>query len=676
VASNSRNTALNAYVAAVAMGGIATFVVAATAYPQGTLLGGRPLVFGLFVLLFVVGELRPLDWLSGRDGGEITASWTFSLGMLCVAPPLVSLTVVALASALLELRGKSVQRTVFNTAQVTVSLGASALVLFWLGAGQALWSGQSGPSLGWVGSVLLAGLVALMVNAVLTCTVLALSHELPLRLVVRDAISTDWAIDALLVGIAPVLVAVAVEAPTVTPMLLVVIVGVYMSAKVGLAHRYEATHDLLTGLPNRRMFFAEAAMSLRAANDRGRVLAVAVVDLDGFKEINDRLGHAVGDLALQHVATRLRTHRRSTDVVARLGGDEFAILLGGTIDADGALAAAKAILQSLSVPLDVDGVPVLVGGSVGLALFPEHGEDIDSLLSHADAAMYQAKTDQLGLHVYHGGSDRNGPTRLGLLAELRRALHTDDELVLHFQPKVELETETVCGVEALIRWNHPDRGLLAAAYFMPVAEQTELMDELTERVLRLAVDQAARWSASGIDVPIAVNVSARNLLQFRFPELVAGILHEAGVSPGQLELEVTENTVTSDPARAGIVLDRLKRLGVAIAVDDFGTGYSSLAHLRSLPLDAIKIDRSFIRDLPTNPGDHTIVRCVLDLATNLGLRVVAEGVEDGATLAILRMLGCPVAQGYYLGMPAPAHDIERLMSARTLRDSYLHEVRS
>jgi EAL domain-containing protein (putative c-di-GMP-specific phosphodiesterase class I) len=304
---------------------------------------------------------------------------------------------------------------------------------------------------------------------------------------------------------------------------------------------------------------------------------------------------------------------------------------------------------------------------VGLAVFPIHGDDVDTLLGHADAAMYQAKAGHLGLQVYRGDHDRNGPTRLGLLSDLRQALTTSDQLFLMYQPKVDLGSGTISGVEALIRWNHPTLGLLGAVNFMPVAEQTELTDPITALVIRQAAAQKQLWRKQGIDLAIAVNISARNLADYRFPEAVSDILADLGESADGLEFEITENTMTADPDRAEVILGKLKRLGIRISVDDFGTGYSSLAHLRSLQLDAIKIDRSFVKDLCVNKGDQVIVRCIIDLAVNLDLTTVAEGIEDLPTLELLTQMGCNAGQGFFLGKPThPADIVQQLLSRQIL----------
>lgn len=667
MSNKARAAVVNAFVIGVIAAGA---VVIARALTDTTLvqpLGRNGSVFGCFVLLLIAGELKPLRWYSGNENGDITASWTFSLALLCMAQLGVALGVVALVGAVLEMRTQRlIRRIAFNTAQVALSLGAAALVIQGFHQAGGLWN-PAGPSFAWVLTVVLAGLVAVIVNTTLISGVLSLSQGRSFIGVAKNAWDANLVVDVLLVTMAPVLVVMAVRSIVVLPLMLIVSAGIYLSAKSGLSHRYEATHDLLTGLPNRRMFFQQSETALGLARLRNRVLGVVVIDLNGFKEINDRLGHAVGDLALKHVSSRLIEHCASNDVIARLGGDEFAILLGTTGDADSLAEAAAAIADALKVPLDVDGVPVVVAGSVGLAVFPIHGDDVDTLLGHADAAMYQAKAGHIGLQVYQGDHDRNGPTRLGLLSDLREALATDDQLFLMYQPKVDLSTGTISGVEALIRWNHPTLGLLGAANFMPVAEQTELTDPITALVVRQAAEQKQLWRKQGIDLAIAVNISARNLADYRFPEAVGEILAAVGEPADGLEFEITENTMTADPDRAEVILGKLKRLGIRISVDDFGTGYSSLAHLRSLQLDAIKIDRSFVKDLCDNKGDQVIVRCIIDLAANLDLTTVAEGIEDLPTLELLTQMGCNAGQGFFLGKPThPADIVQQLLSRQIL----------
>ena len=630
-------------------------------------LGRHPVLFLALIALSVVAELRPLRWITGSDGAEIGASSVFLLGMLLIAPLPSVLVGVVLAGLLTEVAGrKSVERVAFNVAMRVISILAAACALRLVAGYDGILAESGRVGVRWVLGACAAGLAALFVSALLTFVVVALAQQVSVVAALRDAPSLGLAMDLLLFAIAPLFTFVAVRGRVLVPLMLIVVVGVYKCAQVGVTHRYEATHDLMTGLPNRRLFLEQSERALQAANRHSRQVAVLLFDLNDFKEINDRLGHAVGDLALREIATRLASTRGQADFVARIGGDEFAVLAGGVADVDAAEALADRLLTDLRRPLDVGGVPVAVNASVGLSLYPEHGEDVDTLLAQADAAMYQAKMAKRGLQTYDDARDRNGPTRLGLLSELRTAL-ARGQLFVVYQPKIDLSSGAVSGVEALVRWRHPQRGILLPDHFMPAAEQTELMDDLTEHVLRLAVAQAAAWRDRGIDVPVAVNTSIRNLAQLKFPEVVRRVLADHDLPAERLELEITENTVTNDPVRAEVVLGKLKQLGVRLSVDDFGTGYSSLAHLRTLPIDRIKIDRSFVHGLVGNHSDRVIVRCIIDLATNLGLGTVAEGVEDVATLELLQTMGCQAAQGYQLARPCPAEGVEELVTVRGVR---------
>jgi diguanylate cyclase (GGDEF)-like protein len=435
--------------------------------------------------------------------------------------------------------------------------------------------------------------------------------------------------------------------------------GVFLLLVVGYQRRLirQALHDPLTGLPNRELFADRVGQAIRTADREMRPAALVLLDLDRFKDVNDTLGHHHGDQLLVEVGQRLFGALREADTVARLGGDEFAALLPGAT-AEGAGAVADKLRAALQQPLSIDGVALDLDASIGIAVYPEHGNDAAELLQHADVAMYVAKHAHLRFLVYDPAVDQHSPRRLALLGGLRRALERD-ELVLHYQPKADLRSGEIRSVEALVRWQHPDHGLLGPGEFIPLAERTGLIHPLTHWVLDAALDQAAQWQREGLLLSVAVNISTRCLLDPAFPEQVTDQLATWQIRPDRLVLEITESAVMADPARALEVLGRLHSLGVGLAVDDFGTGYSSMAYLKELPVDELKIDRSFVSQMATSPSDAVIVRSTIDLGHNLGLHVVAEGVETQHAWQELTALGCDIAQGYYLGRPMPAADLEQ-----------------
>jgi len=423
------------------------------------------------------------------------------------------------------------------------------------------------------------------------------------------------------------------------------------------ALRHQALHDALTGLPNRALLHARVAAALGAAPDAPRPLALLLLDLDHFKEINDTFGHERGDGLLCEVADRLRHVVRAGDTVARLGGDEFVVLLPGA-DADGAARVATDIRAALDAPLRVAGQVLRVGASVGIALGPAHGADGTTLLRRADVAMYAAKRGRTGHAVYDPAQDGHSPERLALVGALRAAIE-EGALTLHYQPQADLASGRVCGVEALVRWPHPERGLIPPDAFIPLAEQTGLIGPLTDWVLAEAVRQGRAWQRAGLLLDVSANLSMWNLHDPALPARVAGLLREHDLPPAWLRLELTESALMADPERVLDVLTRLAGLGVRLAVDDFGSGYSSLAYLKTLPVDALKIDKGFVRAMATDERDAAIVASTVGLGHALGLRVVAEGIEDRAAWDALAAIGCNVAQGYYLSRPLPAEALAR-----------------
>ena len=412
-----------------------------------------------------------------------------------------------------------------------------------------------------------------------------------------------------------------------------------------------ALHDSLTDLPNRALLHERLRQAILAARRTDQSLALLVMDMDRFKEVNDTLGHYYGDVLLRQVGERLREGLRASDTVARLGGDEFAVLLPGA-DLAGARWAALKLLSILEHPFELEGNALDVRVSIGVALYPDHGADAETLLRRADVAMYVAKRAGTGYALYTSDQDPYNPTRLALIGDLRRAIE-QEELVLYYQPKLNYRTGRVTGVEALVRWPHPQLGLLAPAQFIPLAEQMGLIKPLSHCVLNLALRQCRAWYDTGLVLPVAVNLSLRDLHDARLPEQIGQLLETWALPPALLHVEITEDAAMADPDRTLGVLTWLRGRGVHLAIDDFGTGQSSLAQLKRLPVDQLKIDQSFVREMTVNENDAVLVRSIIDLGHNLGLTVVAEGVEDAATATLLTSLGCDEGQGFYLSHPVP-----------------------
>jgi diguanylate cyclase (GGDEF)-like protein len=384
------------------------------------------------------------------------------------------------------------------------------------------------------------------------------------------------------------------------------------------------------------------------------------MDLDRFKDVNDTLGHHVGDQLLREISRLLSKVIEGKGIVARLGGDEFAALLTEVADEEEALDLGRSVLAAVERPIRLHDLNLEVGASIGVALFPTHGEDSTALLQRADVAMYSAKINHTGVEPYSAERDDSNPRRLALAGELRVAVEAS-QLSVHYQPKADLRTGRITGVEALVRWAHPRLGFMSSDEFVPIAEHTGLMRPLTLSVLEQTLAQCRSWRGTGIRLDVAVNLSARSLMDPHLPDDVGDLLRRAGVTPECLTLELTEATVMADPPRTIGVLSRLSAMGVNLAIDDFGTGYSSLSYLKRLPVDEVKIDKSLVLNMRTDENDAVIVRSTVELARNLGLRVTAEGVEDGRNWSSLRALGCDMAQGYYLSRPVSAPKLTALL---------------
>ena len=424
--------------------------------------------------------------------------------------------------------------------------------------------------------------------------------------------------------------------------------------------KYSAHYDSLTDLPNRNLLYERIDQALGSADSKHKPFSLMLMDLDRFKEINDTIGHQAGDSLLQQVGLRLQGAVRKADTIARLGGDEFGVLLP-ELDGEGATVAARRFIDALEPPFLIGDIAVNAQASIGIASFPKHGADKHALMRCADVAMYVAKESASGFATYSSDRDSYSPERLSLIADLHRAIDKN-QLFFVYQPKVKLESGAITGVEALARWQHPKFGFVPPDQFIPVAERTGFIKSLTMWGLETALSQSRAWIEKGFKIPISVNLSAPTLHDASFPDRMNALLESYNVSAGELELEITESVIMMDPARALDILKRISDLGVTLSIDDFGTGYSSLAYLKKLPVNAVKIDKSFVIHMAEDQNDTQIVKSTIDLAHNLGLKVIAEGVENQEAWDQLLELGCDEAQGYYMSRPLPPVEMTKWLS--------------
>jgi diguanylate cyclase (GGDEF)-like protein len=652
---------VNAYVSAV--------ILAGTLCAVGLVLTGaddlpRALTpeTGLFIACALVGDLVPLKIFTRGAEGEITTSACFALALTLVGGPLLAFLGVVVGNLAFDLpRRKAVKKIAFNIAQCAVSLAVTGAVL-------TATTGLPRPAVPHllpadIPGVLAAAVAFFICNTTVVAAVIALVQDVSVfRYTVQD-LFFQAATAGLLLGLAPVVVLAADFALPAIVLLFLPLYAVHRGGREAIAKEHQALHDALTGLPNRELFRDRIEHAIRLARRSEELAIVMLMDLDHFKEINDTLGHHHGDRLLEEVARRLEDSLRDSDTVARLGGDEFGVLLPRIARAGDAAIVAQQILSRLREPYLVDDLTLEIDASIGIAVHPAHGDDVETLLQRADIAMYSAKHAGRGYAMFEPALDRHSPRRLALAGALRSAIH-NGEITLYYQPKADLRTGAVVGVEALARWDHPTLGLIGPTEFVPIAEQTGLITPLTSFVLDAALCQLRAWRDAGLDLSVAVNLSARSFLDTQLGVEIPRLLRRWGVDAKLLELEITESMLMADPARAEATLQRLSQIGLTLSVDDFGTGYSSLANLKRLPVDVIKIDKSFVMEMAIDASDAAIVHSTIDLAHNLGLRVVAEGVESEGAWRRLETLGCDFAQGYHLSRPLPPDAVTRLISDR------------
>ncbi len=613
-----------------------------------------PLTFAVLAGGVVLGEMLPVKIPRRGDDEELTLSASFAMALLLLGGLGPALLAQGAASVLQDVTSKKpAWRVRFNLGQYSLSMIAAWMVIKAIAVSSRIdvlhpFESRQLPAM------LLGAAAFFLVNAFVVGSAVAVYQHVPIARYFRSSVSFVMITGGVVLLVAPIVLAAAAYTVVIVPLCLAPVLAMYNSVHQSARSEHEARHDSLTGLPNRTAFHETFTAVIEDENVPASVL---LMDLDRFKEVNDTLGHRYGDLLLVQVAQRFKAVIGQRGQIARLGGDEF-VVIHPSGDRQEAVALAHRIADTLRDPFELEEMVVDVQASVGIALFPEHGHGVETLLQKADVAMYRAKETRSSVALYDERHDHHSPAKLALTAELRTAV-AGEEIVLWYQPELDIHTREVMAVEALVRWDHPRLGVLPPSSFVRMAEATNLIKPLTQRVMEVALLQIADWHAMGLDISVAVNISAQVLVDQSFTQQVVAALRRTGVPPQRLKLEVTESALMSDPVTARTVLRELEALGCEISIDDFGTGYSSLAYLADLPVSEVKIDRSFVSRMSAGSSEKIIVNSTIDLAHHLGLRAVAEGVEDWAMLPELEALGCDAAQGYAISHPLAGPDATR-----------------
>jgi diguanylate cyclase (GGDEF)-like protein len=672
------------YLSLVSLAGLAVLCAALAGLSLADVhrLAGSPLLW-MIAILVMAGELRPIitPGRSGPDAG--VASVTFSFAALLYWGLPVAALFKAVATVIAgRVNGKAPFRCAFNAAQDVLALGAA-----WAALGLAGIHPQPShpwvPSGGHLAGVAFAATAYFAVNFALVTIAVSLHTRAPVLEKAREELPYQAFVNLALLSLAPLVVVVMGRSTLLVVLFLLPLVAVYLNAAVSVQREHQAMHDELTGLPNRKLLLRRCEEALAGAarsrpavgylsgqassvgglpgqagsvgrpSGRANMVGFLLLDLDRFKEVNDTLGHPAGDQLLQTVAHRLTHSVRPGDLVARLGGDEFAVLLPVIRSTRTAREVAARLRAALAEPLRLDGMTLAVEASVGIATFPGDAPDVELLMQRADVAMYLAKENRTGLESYDPARDRNSTARLTLLGDLRRAVDRG-EVELHFQPKVWLADGRPAGLEALVRWRHPERGLITPEELAETTGCSDLMRELTSHVVNRALDQTQAWWHSGLPVQVSLNVSARDLLDANLTAAISHGLTSRSLPLDALMLQINERLLTAEPAHLAPAIAALGALGLSISLDDFGTGYSSLVHLRQLPVREMKIAPSLVAGLRDAPDDEVIIRSLIDLVRALGVRSVAKGVESARVASALRAIGCDAAQGLHFTRPLPA----------------------
>ena len=622
-----------------------------------------------------------VDLLPVRGSSDLGFSLSFPIGLAAalIYPPAVAAVIAFLGAAdMREIRRElPLLKALYIRGQIAWSVALESLVFHGLASLDAPWWAMG------VG-VLFAAVAGYALNVLIVAFYFHVQTDRPIVDILRDmhvGVLGEFVISYMGLALFSVLVAVTTQSKDVGLWALAIFIAPLafarqmfqrthslQTATIELAQRqaeneYQAMHDALTQMPNRTLFQLRLGEVIEGAKASGDVVGVMLLDLDHFKEINDTLGHHFGDQLLQQIGPRFAGALREHDIMARLGGDEFGLLLPALPDADTARTIAERLLAELEAPIKVEGLALDVAASLGVAIYPMHGVTAESLLRHADVAMYAAKETRGRFETYEPSMDRHNPNKLALVTGLRPAID-NNEIVVYYQPQLRLSDGRVAGAEALVRWEHPGRGLVPPDQFIPLVERTVLLKPFTYYVIRKVLDDWQRWADAGFMVPVAINVSPRSLLDRDFPEAIASLISASGVPAEFVQLELTESFMMADSGRSNAVLHELSAVGVGLSIDDFGTGYSSLSHLRDIPIDEIKIDRSFVMRMMSSPGDEKIVKATTELGRNLDLTVVAEGVEDRPTFDRLADFGCHHAQGYYISRPVGLDEFTSWLAVR------------
>jgi diguanylate cyclase (GGDEF)-like protein len=644
------------YCASVFAIGVAALIVLHSKLDFGFALR-HPLTFGLLTGGVILAETLPVKIPRRGSDEQITLSTSFAMALLLAGGLGSAVVAQCVATVIPDIRaGKPLWRVRFNIGQYTLSLVAAYVTLYLLSDTSQI--GTTHPFRGdQLPAVLLCAATFFVVNTGLVGFAVARYQGVAVHRYFQNDFSFVLTTAGVLLLLAPIVIATAAYSAWLVPLFAPPILAIHKALWAGARSDHAARHDSLTGLPNRVAFHEAVQIAIQDHSSA----CVLLMDLDRFKDVNDTLGHHHGDLLLQQVADRLR-EQLGVNEIARLGGDEFAIL-ATDCSREAAIEVAQLVADTLRPPFELEEIVVDVQASVGIAMYPEDGEEVQTLLQKSDVAMYRAKETSTDLVLYNERDDDHSRSKLALSADLRAALAAK-QVVAWYQPELDLRTGRVSAVEALVRWPHHQLGLLLPDAFIGMSEKTNLIKPLTQQVLEVALRQLVLWNHMDVDMTMAVNISTAVLIDRHFTESVIAALDNAGVAPNKLKLEVTESTLMADPDTARAILFQLHDIGIEISIDDFGTGYSSLAYLADLPVSELKIDRSFVGRMHHGFKESVIVNSTIDLAHHLGLRAVAEGVEDEATLERLRSLGCDTAQGYVVSPPLKAEMLTEWFQAR------------